>query len=144
MVSVIAIICVPFVEINGAIGQRIAAYTVATLFWIGLVLELIMVRKCSCEREKLEQRESEDTIHSNIGIISFAKTQEGRTADIVLVLALIVNLFLRIIKRNTEWISISCISVLYLSFHLHCLLNGKNYRYIKLFTTCKKGRRQNE
>lgn len=72
------------------------------------------------------------------------KTREGLVADVVMFASLIAVIVIAWTQVKSQWLILSCVSVLYLSFNMHCLLNGKNYRYIKLLSNYKKEHERDE
>ena len=51
----------------------------------------------------------------------------------------VVNLMIIVwVRVKNEWVVMINYSVFFLAFNLHCILNGKNYRYLKQYRTYKK------
>ncbi len=142
----VLILCIPLVSLEGSGPQRVGAYIMAAVFWLCVILELWMTRLCSSERRWLELRKvrSRSLSQVNPGVVSFLKTREGMIADIVMFASLIAVIVIAWTQVRNQWLILSCVSVLYLSFNLHCLLNGKNYRYIKLLSNYKKEHERDE
>lgn len=140
VIPAVLILCIPSVSLEGTSAQKIGAYIMAAAFWLCILLELWMTRICSSKRRRLEQREVRSRLlaKSNPGVISFLKTREGMIADITMFASLIAVIVITRTQVKSQWLVLSCVSVLYLSFNMHCLLNGKNYRYIKLLSNYKK------
>lgn len=146
VVSSLQILCIPFVDLDGTFFQRIAAYILATAFWLSLILELCMIRMCSSERKWLEHKKIRFRVllQAHQGVISFAKTIPGTVADVVMFLSLIAVTIAVWTKIQSQWLVLDLVTALYLSFHLHCLMNGKNYRYIKLLSKYAKEHEKDE
>ena len=145
-IPAVLILCIPLVSLESTGAQKIGAYIMAAVFWLCILLELWMIRMCSSERRWLEQRKvrSRSLAKSNPGVVSFLKTREGMIADIVMFASLIAVIAITWTQVKSQWLILSCVSVLYLSFNMHCLLNGKNYRYIKLLGNYKKEHERDE
>lgn len=145
-ISAVLILCIPLVSLEGTGIQKIGAYIIAAAFWLCVILELWMTRLCSSERKWLERRKvrSRSLSQANHGVISFLKTREGMISDIVMFVSLIAVIVIAWTQAKNQWLILSCVSVLYFSFNMHCLLNGKNYRYIKLLRNYKKEHERDE
>lgn len=145
-IPAVLILCIPSVSLEGTGAQKIGAYIMAAAFWLCILLELWMTRICSSKRRRLEQREVRSRLlaKSNPGVISFLKTREGMIADITMFASLIAVIVITWTQVKSQWLVLGCVSVLYLSFNMHCLLNGKNYRYIKLLSNYKKEHERDE
>lgn len=145
-VSSLQILCIPFVSLDGTSFQKTTAYILATVFWLCFILELCMIRMCTSERKWLEHKKIRfrALLQARHGLISFAKTIPGTVADVVMFLSLIAVIIAAWTKIQSQWLVLALVTVLYLSFHLHCLMNGKNYRYIKLLNKYAKEHEKDE
>lgn len=112
--------------------NRAASNLIGALFWGGLIFELIMLWKSNAERKQAETANSDMqcTGRYRIGMISFLKTPAGKISDFLLVIAVLVFAALLLLKIYVDWAVLLSLSVLYLSFHLHCFYNGRNYRFM--------------
>lgn len=139
----VIILFIPLVNLEGTALQRMAAYILAAAFWISIATEFFMVKLCTYERRWLERRgyRNKGLRYSKPGIFSFFKSTEAVVADIVLFLSIIIVGISVCMQIKTEWMIMGGISILVLSFNLHCILNGRNYRYIKKY---KKEQEQDE
>lgn len=146
LIPAVLILCIPLINLEGTGVQKMWAYIMAAAFWLCILLELLATRKCSSERRSLEQRkvQSSSSAKSDPGVVSFLKTREGAIADAVMFASLIAVITITWTRAKSQWLVLGCVSVLYLSFNMHCLLNGKNYRYMKLLSNYKKEHEQDE
>lgn len=146
VIPTVLILCIPLVSLEGSGPQKAGAYIMAAAFWLCVILELRMVRMCNSERRRLERRKvrSRMLTQAGPGVISFMKTREGLVADVIMFASLIAVIAIAWTQVKSQWLILSCVSVLYLSFNMHCLLNGKNYRYIKLLSNYKKEHERDE
>ena len=129
----ILLILIPFANVEGTETQRMLAYVIAFLFWASIIAQIVFVRLSSNERKKLNRKlhKSKEINQSFLGIFSFFKNREAIVADVILFLSVILLGVIIWTNVKTSWIIIGVVSVLVLSFNLHCVLNGKNYRYLK-------------
>lgn len=129
----VLIFLIPIVSITGSETQRIGAYSIALLFWVSLLAEIIITRICTRERKRLEHEEyySRRLRYASFGLISFFKNREGSIADIVLFLSAIYIAIILWCHMQTGWMILLGVDLFFLSFNMHCILNGRNYRYYK-------------
>ena len=146
VIPAVLILCIPLVSLEGSGFQKAGAYIISAVFWLCVILELWMIRMCNSERLWLERHKvrSRMLAQAGPGVISFIKTREGLIADVIMFVSLIAVIVIAWIQVRSQWVILSCVSVLYLSFNMHCLLNGKNYRYIKLLSNYKKEHERDE
>ena len=146
VIPAVLILCIPLVSLEGSGFQKAGAYIISAVFWLCVILELWMVRMCNSERLWLERRKVRSRMldQAGPGVISFIKTREGLIADVIMFVSLIAVIVIAWTQVRSQWAILSCVSVLYLSFNMHCLLNGKNYRYIKLLSNYKKEHERDE
>ncbi len=142
----VLILCVPLVNLDGSSAQKTGAYILAALFWICIAIEGIFVHLSTQERRWMERRGFRNRAlkHSPAGVISFFKNLEATVVDAVLFASVILVVILVWTQVKTGWMIMAGISVLFLSFNLHCILNGKNYRYLKSYRLYKKEHERDE
>ncbi len=101
------------------------------MFWSCLVLEQIMFWQANKMIIALIKGRSRKFRGRN-GFCSIATTFEGLIADVILVIS-IIALFVCITTNTGErLIQYILIFLVVLAFRMHCILNGKNYRYRKI------------
>ena len=142
----VSILCIPFVNLDGTLVQRISGYILATIFWISILVECIFVHFSTKERRWIERKEYRNKVlkYSQPGAISFFKNAEATVADVILFIAVTLVEILMWTQVKTGWMLMADISILFLSFNLHCILNGKNYRYLKSYRIYKKEQKKDE
>lgn len=142
----VLILCIPLVDLDGSSARRIGAYILATLFWICIIIEGVFVYRATQERKWMEQKcfRSRALKYSQPGVISFFRNIEASIADVMLFVSAILVVILAWTQIKTVWMIMVGISILFLSFNLHCILNGKNYRYLKLYKLYKEEHERDE
>ena len=85
-------------------------------------------KKVSCEFNGYDAVEG-----FGLGIMSFFKNKEAVVADIVLFISVILLGIILWMNVKIGWLIIGDVSFLVLSFNLHCILNGRNYRLLKSY-----------
>jgi len=134
------------VDVEGTTAQKVGAYIVAATFWGSLALEICLIYLCDKERKNLEKEIHRFIAlkHAKVGIFSFRTSKEGMMADVVLLIFMVVLIVVIAAKVKAAWIIMTTVSMLLLSFNMHCLLNGKNYRYIKALRKYMEENTRNE
>lgn len=138
-VGTVALVFVPVVSFDGSMAARVGAYMVASAFWFSVAAALGLIALASKARKELEEKQPSKTIsEAQPGVFAFRRNREGLIADLVFVIAALVCAGLILFRVRTGWSVIIVVSILFLSFQLHCIFNGKNYRYIKALVNLKK------
>lgn len=101
------------------------------VFWLGFVGEQFFIWKATFLRKSIEKSDDFRKNKAGIGLISFLRTEAGLIADVALALSSITLLILIIFSIGENVVQYVFIFLLVLSFRLHCILNGKNFRYKK-------------
>lgn len=142
--SALAFLCVPICsEIDGIPGKFFSV-TVAIVFWGGLILEQVFFWRANKVRKKIQQRafKSRRLKNASVGLVTFGTSREARIFDIAFAVSLVTSIAFNFLRIQIDWLVILSLAVLLLSFNLHCILNGKTYRYIKAFHLAKKENRE--
>lgn len=124
---------IPLANFDGTVAQKVFSYAISCLIWLSVIALTFSVCKASAAKKALEKRgfQIKKISRSSIGLFSFFKNREATVADIVLFVSLIGTVLLTQIKTKSEWILMICLALLFLSFGLHCIFNGRNYRYYR-------------
>lgn len=135
---------IPVVNIHGTNFERIFAYIVATIFWSCMIIIIVLTFKTSGKRRVLEKNMEHKRLKRKYrtGVISFFKNQEAMIADLILFVSCVFSIGLIALEINIDWLVYIMISLFFFAFNLHCLLNGKNYRYLKLYKKIQEGERK--
>ena len=102
------------------------------IFWIGLILEQVFISQANKMRFELEKEDKRKQPRMNIGVISFFQTKEGAKADIAFAVSLLILIISMIFNIGTNVLQYIFIFLSVLTFRMHCILNGKNFRYKKI------------
>lgn len=125
---------VPFVSLSDYATIPIGAYFLAGMFWISIGLEIFCVLQCTGKRKQMEGNSNQSLGReaTGFGVIHFFRNREATAADFLLFISAIAAAIIIWFEIENEWIIIGAVSLLFFSFHMHCLLNGRNYRYYKI------------
>ena len=104
------------------------------IFWVGFIMEQIMFRRFAKSVGGEKQRKNSP------GVIAFFKTGEGKKADIVLIVSLVLFILFAVIQKDESIIQYILIFAAVMSFRLHAIFNG---RYYRLWRSAKKSGRKN-
>lgn len=145
-IGAVQILLIPLTNINGSWHERLFAYAISGIFWVSIIVQVVLTVKAKSTREYLQDRgyRIKGIRHAPIGVVSFFKNTEAIVSDATLFVSAIVLAIIIWLGITTSWLIIICLSLLFLSFSLHCIFNGKNYRYNKAFKKFKKEHEQDE
>lgn len=140
IIDFVVILCITLADNDISATQDNKRYVLAALFWICLIVQCVFVCLSSIERRKAEQKgyKIKNLNRRQIGIISFFKNLEATVTDITLIVLTAICVILALMHVESGAVIAICISVLFLSFNLHCIFNGKNYRYLKAYIIYSK------
>lgn len=141
ILSTVAFLCIPLCDAFGEGIEKMLSIVIASVFWGLLMLEQVFFWMANRGRKKMEKSFfcKKQLIKGSSGLSTFGPNKEARMCYIVLCMSAVSTLSLVIFRVQVDWLVILSIALLLLSFNLHCILNGKNYRYIKAFYKIKKG-----
>lgn len=100
------------------------------VFWIGLIGTLGSARKINNTRKNSYIFKKENSRIKQFGLIFFFKNKEATVADIAMIVSLLGFAAVRI-YADSLFLLFFFLAVFVFSFGMHCLLNGKNYIYLK-------------
>ena len=98
-------------------------------FWASFILELILFYNLDLQRKIISMIEGYSIEYGKAGIFSFRRNKFGKTADIVMSVSFILFLVLIITQINARAVVVLCTGSLYFSAVMHCIFNGKNFRF---------------
>ena len=143
--SVVSSVSVLFCMINAEKPfETVLKILLSLLFWGGTALEQTFMWKANACRKKSENGGGNRNIKMLPGICSFSKTEFGFITDAVLLLSTVTFVVLAIGNWGESVAQYILLFLIVLSFRLHCIANGKNYRYIILSQGRKKSYGSNE
>ena len=113
-------------EENRSLFHRI----LGIVFWASFVIELILFYNVDLQRKIISVIEGYSIEYGKAGIFSFKKNKFGKTADAVMIISVILFLILMIMNSHARSAVVLCTGSLYLSTVMHCICNGKNFRFL--------------
>lgn len=146
-IGAIALFSIQFINViqNERVNQVIS-YFIAGVFWLSLIAGQIIFWIANAERNQMEKKHKKRIKYqkSPMGLISFCKSPRGKIADVILSISMITLLTIIILHKSTRWIILSVLSIVFLSFQLHCFYNGRNYRFIRAYDKISKEKKSDE
>lgn len=139
-ISSFSLILVPFSDYDGSAFNVVTAIIAGVLFWLFLILGYLVFAGIAKHRKVYEKkatssnkgRLSRADNKKKPGIVCFFSNKFAMIADIVLIASFILTLVMVLfIPQTPQVIQIILISLLLFSLHMHCVLNGINFRYIR-------------
>ena len=138
-VSSLSLIFTIFGDYNSGVFNAVIAVTVGVVFWLFLILGYVVFSRIAAHRKQYEkthvesrsdkERLQKDDNKKKPGIICFFSNPYAVAADIALLISLAVNVIFLFIPNANQTVEIIFISILVFSLHMHCILNGVNFRY---------------
>lgn len=131
------ILLIPIAKGNGEGGALDALIPAA--FWLGLIGEQISIWRANACRKTLEKKRERHPkrIRGRPGAFSPFRTTEGAVCDLLFLLCLIVFIVAALLHKGEGALQYVLIFCMVLSFRLHCIFNGINYRYKKFLAKRK-------
>lgn len=132
-ISGAAFLLVPLCSGMGKKPEQLVTILVAGLFWSSLILSQMFFWKADSCRKKHQKTQKSRRRHKkrSVGALAFGSNTEALVCDAILGGTVVLTAVLLLLNVKQAWIVIPCVTVLYVSFYLHCLFNGTTYQYIK-------------
>ena len=64
------------------------------------------------------------------GILNFGSNRMATIFDCAMIASMLVVALEMVFRVESQWLVMISLAMLFLSFNLHCILNGTNYRYL--------------
>lgn len=139
VLSSVPIALIPLADFNGNMRQKVLAYTIGLLFWSLFIIGSFFFAVANKKRKELAKKEEKKSIkRRGFPGLSFFHTKPGANVDVIFFVFLVCYVALAIFKFDISWIKIELVFLLVLSFQMHCILNGENFKYKKYILRRKK------
>lgn len=123
-----AALLLTLIDVDGKVGVLVKILT-SLLFWGGLVAEQVFFWKAAKQRKAIESEVSGRKYRGLPGIFSFFRTKLGIASDVTFIISLVIFIVLAIGNWGENVAQYILLFLIVLSFRLHCITNGQNYRY---------------
>lgn len=137
ILSSVPILLIPIAKGNEKSG--VFGIMIPAAFWLGLIGEQISIWRANGCRKTLEKKRERypKRIRGRPGVFSPFRTTEGAACDVLFLLGLIVFIVVALLHKGEGALQYVLIFCMVLSFRLHCIFNGINYRYKKFMAKRK-------
>ncbi len=128
-----------FGSYDGGIFALIMAYAVGILFWGFLILGYIMFAIVNSKRKKSEKNSSNKSERKRItkekpGIICFFSNKAAMYFDFIMIISFVLTVVFSFIPILNKALCVVFMAILVFSIHMHCILNGVNFKYIYIIS----------
>ena len=108
----------------------ITVMALGVFFWLTLIGGYVLLFLANRRRKHfiIRKMDGDLSMGQRTGLISFFRNKYGTAADIVLLLSMIGLLVLSATKATDGFPVYVLLSLLAISFHMHCLFNGRVYK----------------
>lgn len=133
--SIISSISIALIPIEkSSEDNKAIVFIIPIIFWLGFIAEQFFIWRANHFRKVIEKKGEryQKRIRGRPGIISLFKTKEGIASDMLFLVCLIVLIVITVMNVGESRLQYIISTLLVLSFRLHCIFNGINYRYKKL------------
>ena len=140
MISSFSVLLSYFASFEGNALQRILAYLIGVLFWAFLIIGYVIFHKISVHRKEYEKTHPDLEYLKKRrlpGILTFFSDHASSAIDIIMIISFIITLAFMFIPSLDQSFAIVFAAILIFSIHMHCILNGVNFRYISHLTGTK-------
>ena len=138
-VSSASLFMIPFLQLFSDKAEAFLGYAVAALFWLGLVFGILSSTGAGFFMKKRKKRliaENKFRKQKLPGIITFSLDLKRLALYAVCLISTILLVTDLIFGYMSEYVMFPLLALLFLSFTVHCIVDGENY---KLYLTIKKG-----
>lgn len=110
-------------------GRDTFLYFVGALFWISLLLSQVMMFCVTLKRKKYYKNKEKRIFSKLPSAFVFFSSKEAKIADILMILMIVA--FVISVFATDNYLIYVFLFLSVLMFEIHCVLNGKNYIYMK-------------
>ena len=132
--AVLASLVLLLIPLNSGGKQNILLILTGAFFWLFFIIsqasfwQVNNVRKTILKCSKKRNIKKPD---DSLGIISFCKNKHACIADGILIISVIILVIVLCFNMINPWLIITDVSFLFFAFNLNCMLNGRNFQYIR-------------
>ncbi|MDF2820879.1 MAG: hypothetical protein K0R15_1320 [Clostridiales bacterium] len=129
LVSSYSLLCIPYASNLAQNGDVLLRNLWAAVFWLTLILGYgtFFIVELSRKKTTTKTKKGKKALP---GIIKFYSNSLAKVVDIIFAVSIILILVLQFINGINEYLSYALLSTSLFLFHMHCFVNGENYRWI--------------
>lgn len=139
-VSALSLFAIPLAK-----EQKAVQYTLAGVFWLSFMAELILFAIANGVRKRIDQMSphmKQKRGFGKIGLLCFVQNREATIVDISLLVSVAYLVSVSFLRVDSVWLILIGIIATYILLHLHCILNGILYKSIKHYQIVIHKRRE--
>lgn len=118
-------------QISREKGNDIPVYIVGGVFWAGLLFTYIFTFAAAMCRKQDLAADRRGLNTGRPGFLCFFQNLEAKVMDIVMIVSILALVAGIVLDVHNSVFVLGTIFLTIFSVHMHGILNGKNYRYIK-------------
>jgi len=131
------VLFIPLVSFEGETWQRIIAYILGAIFWLGLAAGITFLILVNRMRKKKQHTKT-------IPFIWFFRNRVALIFDIALIAGFIGIFLVLFIKELNQWLSAGIFFTFIFSLEMHGMFNGENYKFAKSNKTILQNKSKQE
>lgn len=110
-------------------GKNGLLYFSGAFFWITLIISIVLSIYLTRKQKTYFRENSNNNLPKHLAVFTFFSSKKAKIIDIMMICFIVVFVFCSILFDGFIVYFLLFLSILLVE--LHCLLNGKNYLYIK-------------
>lgn len=125
--------------------QKAVQYTLAGVFWLSFMAELVLLAIANGVRKRIDQMSphmKQKRGFGKIGLLCFIQNREATIVDISLLVSVAYLVSVSFLRVDSVWLILIGIIATYILLHLHGILNGILYKSIKHYQIVIHKRRE--
>lgn len=124
-ISSFSFLLIPLSDFRGTIFQKLIAYAVGALFWIGFITGLIVTMYLGNVRKKDSNKS-----YKLPGVLCFFKNKISIKCDISMIISVISLIVFQKLLGTHHIVSVILLSITIFLIYMHSVFNGNNYAYM--------------
>lgn len=114
-------------------GYKNVLWLGGMFFWVTMLIGYALLALVNLNRKRFEMTRirTPKRRRRRPGALSVFSNKYGMIADLATILFLIISVFFILVPVANKGVAVVCLAFLIFSFHMHCVLNGINYAFVK-------------
>lgn len=112
-------------------GNDIPLYLTGGVFWAGLICTYVFTGAAAICRKRGLKSDKDGFDSGRPGMLCFFRNREAKIIDVIMAVSIIALLIGIFGKADNSVFILGAIFMTIFSVHMHGILNGKNYQYIR-------------
>lgn len=123
---------IPF-AVNSNDSNNTKTLVLGILFWVSALIGYISIIIASKFQKQCINEKNKKHIRKNkrVGLITFFSNVPAKISDIIFIFSFILFVIINLTDLRFAYFAYIILFILVLSFNMHCLFNGRIYKFIK-------------